>query len=240
MLCEITKQLRLTQSKVEDLNNQLKQIGNDKVWFEWVDRFGDDIRSKKDVPDPKKKSILQHVLQNIVVDYNHEKKVHVLTINFKIPVVLYGDVGSNRFGDVAEVEVTPPRSGRKSNHPISNYSTVMNVFPFPTENTTHRHHQLKLSVQLLSSNLWTSPYSPYQQKLFNIISQKHEEDGLNFKEISDWLNENSYLTPRRKIFKQNHVWSIYKKKQRSIERFSREFTPDITNIEVNSLEPTLI
>ena len=120
----LTKQLRLTQSKVEDLNNQLKQIGNDKVWFEWVDRFGDDIRSKKDVPDPKKKSILQHVLQNIVVDYNHEKKVHVLTINFKIPVVLYGDVGSNRFGDVAEVEVTPPRSGRKSNHPISNYSTV--------------------------------------------------------------------------------------------------------------------
>jgi len=112
------------------LNNQLIQVGNEKMWFEWVDRFGDDIWTQKDVPDPKKKSILQQILQNIIVDYDHKRKVHLLTINFKIPVVLVGDVGSNRLSDVAEVNVIPPRSGRKSKSPLSYYSTVTDLARF--------------------------------------------------------------------------------------------------------------
>ena len=80
-----------------------------------------------------------------------------------------------------------------------------------------------------------SPYSPHQTKLFDIISQKHEEDGQNFQQISDWFNENNHLTPRGHTFKQNHVWSIYMKKQRSIQRFSRQFDHQITDIEVNML-----
>ncbi len=122
------------------------------------------------------------------------------------------------------------RSCLKNN---SFYSTVTKLSPLPTVNTKVQHYLFRLTVQIQSSNLWTSPYSSYQTKLFNIIREKHENEGLNFKQISNWFNENDYLTPRGKIFKQNHVWSIYMKKQRSINRFSREYDSQITDIEVN-------
>ena len=84
-------------------------------------------------------------------------------------------------------------------------------------------------LRLNSSNLWTSSYNDYQQELFDIICSHHEKMGKNFQEISDWLNENQYKTPRAKVFTQSHVWSIYTKKKRSIERFSREFEPEVLN-----------
>ena len=60
-------------------------------------------------------------------------------------------------------------------------------------------------------------------------------EGWNFKQISDWLVENNYKTPRGKVFTQPHVWSIYKKKIKSITRFSREFDHVITDMKVDSL-----
>ena len=57
---------------------------------------------------------------------------------------------------------------------------------------------------------------------------------MNFQQISDWLVENNYKTPRGKTFTQGHVWSIYKKKQRSITRFSREFEHEITEMKVDN------
>jgi hypothetical protein len=70
--------------------------------------------------------------------------------------------------------------------------------------------------------LWTSPYGEHQQTLFGIIKTKHEEEGMNFVQISDWLNENNYQTPRGKVFTQSLAWSMYTKKMRSIKRFSRD------------------
>jgi hypothetical protein len=77
-------------------------------------------------------------------------------------------------------------------------------------------------VVVTSPNLWISPYSEYQQTLFGIIQHKHEEEGLNFVQISDWLNENHFKTPRGKVFNQSLAWSMYTKKMRSLKRFSRE------------------
>jgi hypothetical protein len=54
-------------------------------------------------------------------------------------------------------------------------------------------------VRVTSSNLWTSPYSDYQQEVYDLIKTKHDE-GLNFVQISDWLNDNEYKTPRGKVF----------------------------------------
>ena len=93
-----------------------------------------------------------------------------------------------------------------------------------------------MSVELVSSNLWVSPYSLYQQELFSIICSRHDEDGWNFKQVSDWLNENGYKTPRGKTFRENHVWSIYIKKQRSIQRFSREYDHTITDMKVDVVD----
>jgi hypothetical protein len=91
-------------------------------------------------------------------------------------------------------------------------------------------------VELVSSNLWTSPYTPYQQEVYDITRKLHEDDGWNFKQVSDWFNENGYKTPRGKVFHKNHVWSIYTKKNRSIDRFSREYDHKVTEMNVDVVD----
>ena len=114
-----------------------------------------------------------------------------------------------------------------------NYSTVINYSSTTRNASTFKGYSLRVSVELKSSNLWSPPYSPYQQELFGIIAKFHEVDGLNFKQISDWLVSNQYLTPRGKTFTQSHCWSIYKKKNSSIERFSREYAPIIKDMSID-------
>jgi hypothetical protein len=93
-----------------------------------------------------------------------------------------------------------------------------------------------MSVELISSNLWVSPYSEYQKGLFSLICKLHDDDGMDFQKVSDWLNENGYKTPRGKIFKGNHVWSIYQKKKKSIERFSREYDHTVIDMRVDGID----
>jgi hypothetical protein len=92
---------------------------------------------------------------------------------------------------------------------------------------------LTMVLRVSSSNLWTSPYSEYQKQIFEIICNKHDVEGLNFVQISNWLNDNGYKSPRGKVFTQSHVWSIYTKKKRSIERFSREFEPEVISTDLD-------
>ena len=92
-----------------------------------------------------------------------------------------------------------------------------------------------MEVEVVSSNLWTSSYTPYQQELFDLIQSKHEQECLNFKVISDYLNSRGYKTTRGKTFTQSHVWSIYTKKKKSIERFYRDFSPSMGKVKLYSL-----
>jgi len=180
---------------------------------------------------------LKLVVKNIVVEYDLVDKVHVLTINFKIPVILRD--GNEGLTQSTRVIVTPPKSGRKPSNqsvPFLNYSTVVNYSPTTLKDSNSKGYSLRLSVQLRSSNLWTPPYSNYQQELFDIITRLHEVDGWNFKQISDWLVENNYLTPRGTTFSQPKCWSIYKKKNRSINRFTREFDHTITNMDIDVVD----
>ncbi|MFM6948777.1 MAG: hypothetical protein ACKOWQ_07185 [Aquirufa sp.] len=72
--------------------------------------------------------------------------------------------------------------------------------------------------------------------MFDIITKFHEVDGWNFQQISDWLVENNYSTPRGKVFNNSIALSIYKKKSRSIERFSREFDHTITDMGIDVVD----
>ena len=119
---------------------------------------------------------------------------------------------------------------------LKSYSTVTNYFSKVPIIIPPKNYSLCLSVEFVSSNLWVSSYTPYQQELFDIITKYHEEQGLNFKQISDWLVEHDYKTPRGNIFKQSHCWSIYKKKNSSIKRFSREYDHIITDMKVDVVD----
>lgn len=110
---------------------------------------------------------------------------------------------------------------------VNSSSFISTKVPDLTEIPNGKGYFLTMVIRVTSSNLWTSPYNDYQQKLFDIISTQHEKMGKNFQEISDWLNENQYKTPRGKVFTQSHAWSIYTKKKRSIQRFSREFELEV-------------
>jgi len=95
---------------------------------------------------------------------------------------------------------------------------------------------LIIKVLFRSPNLWVSPYSQYQQELFNIIRSQHEEHGKNFVEICDYLISKGYKSPRGKDLTQSIVWSIYTKKIKSIKRFSRVFGPVVTDVKLDLLD----
>ena len=104
-------------------------------------------------------------------------------------------------------------------------TTCMNIgtkIPNHSDDSNQKGYFLSMVLVITSPNLWMSPYNEHQQTLFGIIQHKHEVEGLNFVQISDWLNENHYKTPRGKVFTQSHAWGIYTKKIRSIQRFSRD------------------
>ena len=71
------------------------------------------------------------VVKDIVVEYDHTDKVHVLTINFKIPVILRD--GNEGLTQSTRVIVTPPKSGRKPSNQsvhVGVYSTVTDLAKF--------------------------------------------------------------------------------------------------------------
>jgi hypothetical protein len=113
---------------------------------------------------------------------------------------------------------------------------VINYFPTISTDNNQKTYSLLLSVELKSANLWTPTYSSYQQEIFDIITKFHEDDKWNFKQISDWLNDNDYKTTRGCKFKHTHAWSIYQKKNRSIQRFSREFEDKITDMKIHVID----
>ncbi len=84
-----------------------------------------------------------------------------------------------------------------------------------------------------SSSLNHQYYSEYQTLIHDIISDKLDE-GMNYKDIADWLNDNGYTTFKGKRFRNAHTHSIVKKKM-SDEKHSRMYPSSLTNC---SLEVT--
>ena len=77
-------------------------------------------------------------------------------------------------------------------------------------------------------------YSPYQQELWEIITEKHET-GMGYRRISYWLNKHGYKTPRGHEFKNTHVFSILKKKQTADERMEKRSKEKIENLKLKFL-----
>jgi hypothetical protein len=205
------------------LNCALSTIGNESKWFEIIDRFKDIISKDDQLTQPQKKDVLRSIIDHIKVSFDGINKTHQLDVNFRIPMVF-----------------VQQGSGVKSKTLRQTYSTVRE-FSLTQDNFTPKNNQnqrqyLVLTVQLTSSNLWMSPYSSHQTELFHLIKTQHEDGGKNFKQISDWLNDHGYKTTRDKVFTQGHVWSMYKKKTKSNERFGREFAPQFKSISIDVLD----
>lgn len=232
---DLTKRYNQTLSEIEDIRNSLNQIGNDNMWFDWIDRFSEEIKSNEKVDDPLKKELLKKIINKIMVEYDHTEMVHILTINFKIPIYVYPS-GEGFKDTKTSINPLSTINAENQNQPFGNYSTVTKLSPKTLKTDIPKGYSLMLSVELKCSNLWIPSYSDYQQKLFDIITKYHEEDNWNFKQISDWLNQNDFKTLRGCRFRQAHVWSIYQKKNRSIQRFSRAYDHKIKDMKIDIVD----
>jgi hypothetical protein len=92
---------------------------------------------------------------------------------------------------------------------------------------------------LTTRNLIVAPYSDYQTELHDIIQNLHDE-GLGYRKIAQWLNENGYQTPRGKRFFNNHVHSILKKKRLRDERLNQEVEVEYRDFSLEFIERKLI
>jgi DNA invertase Pin-like site-specific DNA recombinase len=129
---ELTKRYNKVLRDIDDIRNSLKQIGNDEMWFKWIELFGKHIQNSRDISKQFKKELLNVILESIIVDYNHDEKVHKLQINFKIPVHIINSNGEHTLSPLI-LSVVPPKAGRKSkdqNCTFPNYSTVTDFARF--------------------------------------------------------------------------------------------------------------
>ena len=55
---------------------------------------------------------------------------------------------------------------------------------------------------------------------------------MTYCQISKWLNDEGYKTPRGKMFSGNHVFSIQKKKRIRDKRICREIKPELKNFDL--------
>lgn len=94
-------------------------------------------------------------------------------------------------------------------------------------------------VDVRFSNLSPSPYSDYQQFLYDKITELREE-GLNFKQIADWLNEHNYKTPRGKKFYNAHAHSIVKKKRARDARLATRHPMKLSKFSIQLIDKTRI
>ena len=55
---------------------------------------------------------------------------------------------------------------------------------------------------------------------------------MSYNEVSDWLNDNGFKTPRGKRFRGTHVFSIEKKKRIRDERMTKGVKSSLQNFDL--------
>jgi hypothetical protein len=109
--------------------------------------------------------------------------------------------------------------------------------------TTHQSNTTDVfftfEVEVRISNLWVSPYSSYQQFLYETIC-KFRKKGWNYQEIADWFNSNDYTTARGKRFFNSSCQSIVKKKHLRDARLSKRHLWKLSDFALRLVDRTLI
>jgi DNA invertase Pin-like site-specific DNA recombinase len=220
---QLNKEHLSISSKIDSIQSTLTSLGSESHWYDVIDHLNELINEDDQLSQPKKKELLRSIIDHIKVDYDNTNKTHGLEVNFRIPMRVFSDDSNLK-----------PKTLRLDYSTVREFSLTQE---FNTPKITQtRTDFLIMTVQLTSSNLWMSPYSSHQTELYHIIKTQHEDGEKNFKQISDWLNEHGYKTTRGKVFTQGHVWSMYKKKKKSNERFGREFVPNFKSISIDILD----
>ena len=95
----------------------------------------------------------------------------------------------------------------------------------------HKKPYLSYTITIESSKLNIPKLSEKQMFLFKKICELKDE-GLNFQQISDKLNELGYAPTRGKVgeFNNRKVWSNYKKIKKNLARKDIIHPPDLDDV----------
>ncbi|MDC0355096.1 hypothetical protein OAM97_02680 [Flavobacteriaceae bacterium] len=93
---------------------------------------------------------------------------------------------------------------------------------------------LSFSVSIITTNLWESNYSEYQQYLFDRICGYKENilTPIGYRKISKIFNDEGLKTPRNTDFSNSKVHSMYKKGKIREERVNREDIVQVSQPEI--------
>ena len=98
---------------------------------------------------------------------------------------------------------------------------------------------LTFTLTLRSAHLYHQPYSPYQQFLYNTLSDLQDK-GMNFTEIAHWMNEQGHKTSTGKVFRSGHVHSILKIYRIRKLRVEKEATSKLSKFDLYFVDKILI
>ena len=74
------------------------------------------------------------------------------------------------------------------------------------------------------------PYTPYQQSLFERVVELREGQSLTFDAIAKKLTSEGFLSARGVALMAEHVFSIYKKGKKRVERLTSEPTYEVRSV----------
>ena len=134
---DLNKKYNRTKVEIEDLRNSLTTLEDRNMWIQWIERFGNEMRDKKQISESSKYEILRGVLREIIVSFDHEKQVHMFTINFNIPIFMEDKSGKNSLRQKSNKSTKPCFPSSIPNTDLTYYSTVTDFAKLRGLSTSH-------------------------------------------------------------------------------------------------------
>lgn len=265
----IKKELDAVNKQIDEIDAKLQDNTNQQKWIDWVGQFKKTYANVGKFNETEQKAYLQGLVDRIDVRLDDKTNEHILDIKFQFPVVndryiaqsnkigskyeiksgkyvksIKGSFASKHFGrdGVKEGEKTKKVFNQSDlKHVLWNWECHRGIVGFGGKSSTKSHTEIYLifHLKVRASHLWVAPYNEYQQFLFDTITDFRFK-GWYFQQIADWLNENDYLTPRGKSFRNAHAHSIVKKKGIREVRLNKMYEPEICDFSLRFVDTTLI
>jgi len=83
----LDSELKSIKDKIEQTRIKTKELGEQKQWLDWIEKYHHRIGEMTSLSETEGKDYLTGILDRIEVQYDSDKKEHILDIKFKLPLV---------------------------------------------------------------------------------------------------------------------------------------------------------
>jgi DNA invertase Pin-like site-specific DNA recombinase len=94
---QLNKQFKKCKIELENLNNSLKYYSQRDTWFKTLESFSKLIKSTPIWDDKKKKEVLVHLLDKVILKHDPTTLLHTLDLHLRIPLILTPTKKGNTF-----------------------------------------------------------------------------------------------------------------------------------------------